>query len=162
MARRSLRTIFFQNWFRLRRPMTLGVRGMVRDGEGRFLLVRHTYVAGWHFPGGGVEHGETVHDALAKELREEVGIALAGPAQLHGVFSNHASFRNDHIAVFVVRQWTQGQATARGEIAETGWFAPDALPEAVTPGTRARIREVAGGLAPSPYWTPPEAAAGGF
>jgi ADP-ribose pyrophosphatase YjhB (NUDIX family) len=38
--------------------MTLGVRGVATDGEGRVLLVKHTYViAGWWLPGGGVEQG---------------------------------------------------------------------------------------------------------
>ena len=40
-------------WWRLSRPMTLGVRAAIlRDGE--VFLVRHGYIAGWHLPGGGV------------------------------------------------------------------------------------------------------------
>jgi hypothetical protein len=48
-----------QPWFRLTRGQTLGVRAVVRDGDGAFLLVRHTYVPGWTFPGGGVDRLET-------------------------------------------------------------------------------------------------------
>jgi 8-oxo-dGTP pyrophosphatase MutT (NUDIX family) len=51
-------------YFLLAKPMTLGVRGVVIDENDRVLLVRHSYISGWHFPGGGVEARETVADAL--------------------------------------------------------------------------------------------------
>ena len=65
---------------RFRRGMTLGVRAAVFDRDGRVLLVRHSYVKGWYMPGGGVEPGEAMHEALTRELIEEGGIALTGPA----------------------------------------------------------------------------------
>ena len=53
-----LRIKLFHGWFLLRRPMTLGVRGIVHDAEkGTVFLIRHTYIAGWQLPGGGVEVG---------------------------------------------------------------------------------------------------------
>lgn len=67
--------------------MTLGVRAVVIDKSDSVLLVRHGYVAGWHFPGGGVEAGETCTQALARELEEEARVALTGPPVLHGLFS---------------------------------------------------------------------------
>ena len=48
-------------YWRFARAMTLGVRTLVIDGEGRIFLVKHSYVSGWHLPGGGVEVGEAFH-----------------------------------------------------------------------------------------------------
>src|SRR5205085_1859217 len=47
-------------YWRFARPMTVGVRALVIDGSGCILLVKHSYVSGWHLPGGGVEPGETL------------------------------------------------------------------------------------------------------
>ena len=68
--------------------MTLGVRGVVLDGDGKVFLVRHSYVAGWHLPGGGVEVGETFLEALRRELVEEGRIELTREPVLHGLFFN--------------------------------------------------------------------------
>ena len=42
------------------RPLTIGVRAAIIDADDRVFLVRHSYVAGWHLPGGAVEPGETI------------------------------------------------------------------------------------------------------
>src|ERR1700730_17748130 len=101
-----VRRLFHLYWWATR-GMTLGVRGVVVDGTGRVFLVEHSYVAGWHFPGGGVEVGETLRDALARELVEEGNIVLTGTPSLHGVYFHDAYSRRDHIAVFVVRDFRQ-------------------------------------------------------
>jgi ADP-ribose pyrophosphatase YjhB (NUDIX family) len=62
--------------------MTLGAQGVIIDEQERVLLVRHSYRPGWFFPGGGVEWGETLEQAVARELEEEVGGMLTAPPTL--------------------------------------------------------------------------------
>lgn len=149
---RDFRTRVFQAWWRLSRPLTLGVRGVVADPDGRVLLVRHTYMPGWHFPGGGVERGETAALAMIRELKEEAGIELAAPPRLVSVHANHANFPNDHVLVYRIDQWTQGPATQFGEIAETGFFSPENLPEGVSKPTQRRLAEMFKGVEASDTW----------
>jgi len=140
-------------WFRLARPLTMGVRAVVLDGEGRVFLVRHSYLRGWHLPGGGVEVGETALEALARELREEGNIELTGAPVLHGVCLNTFVTRRDHVLVYVVRAFRQTEARgADREILEIGFFPVDNLPEATARGSRARLAEVLAGAPASALW----------
>jgi ADP-ribose pyrophosphatase YjhB (NUDIX family) len=138
---------------RLRRAMTLGVRGAVFDAEGRVLLVRHSYVSGWYLPGGGVEPGETLAEALDRELLEEGGIALAGPARLFGIYHNRHASRRDHVALFVCRNWRQAAPPTRNfEIIDSGFFAVERLPAGTSEGTRRRLAEIAGDAEQAAEW----------
>lgn len=148
----ALRWILHFYW-RFSRGLTMGVRAVTIDREGRIFLVRHSYVSGWHLPGGGVEAGETVAAALARELAEEGNITVTAPPALHGVFFNAKSSRRDHVAVFVVREFRQDSAPQRNrEIVDHGFFHPGALPADATPGTRRRIAEVLDGQPVSELW----------
>lgn len=136
----------FHTYFLLVRGMTLGVRAVVLDADNRVFLVRHSYVSGWYLPGGGVDFGETMEQAMRRELKEEGDIDLTGEAVLHGIFLNSHVSRRDHVAVYVVRQFRQDRLPAPNrEIAECGFFAISALPEGTTPGTRLRLAEVLDG-----------------
>jgi ADP-ribose pyrophosphatase YjhB (NUDIX family) len=143
----------FHLYWRFARAMTLGVRAVVLDGEGRVFLVKHGYVSGWHLPGGGVEVGETFRDALRRELAEEGQIELLAEPRLHGIFFNRHASRRDHVAVYVVRDFRQdGLPAPNREIAACGFFGADALPADTTEGTRLRISEVLQGKMPSATW----------
>ncbi len=132
--------------------MTLGVRGLVRDGESRVLLLKHTYTSGWHMPGGGVERGETAETALAREMVEEAGVELTARPRLRSIHSSEVNFRGDHILFFEVTAWRAVQATSRGEIQTVKWFAPDDLPADITSGTQRRIAETLMETPPDPLW----------
>jgi len=155
MLPRSLRRVagpLLRAYFRSTRGLTLGVRALLINDAGEVLLVRHTYTPGWHLPGGGVEWGEALETALARELVEEAGVKLIGRPRLISIHSNHSQHPRDHVAVFSVTDWALCAATSRGEIAEVGWFAADALPADTTPSTRRRIEEASGGAAPDLEW----------
>ena len=152
LNRLMLRGYLFVSLFR--RGVTLGVRAAVFDGEGRVFLVKHSYMPGWYLPGGGVDRGETMRQALDRELMEEGGIRLSASATLFGLYLNRQVAPRDHVALYVCRDWSQPvpPKVPNMEIVDCGFFAPDALPEGVTAGTRRRLAEIAGGQAPSSEW----------
>jgi ADP-ribose pyrophosphatase YjhB (NUDIX family) len=138
--------------FRIRRGMTLGVRAMVSDGDGRILLVRHTYSKGWNFPGGGVERGEEALAALKRELVEETGVRLVREPQLFGVYANERNFRGDHIVFYLAREFERDEFMPTAEIADARFFAAEEIPPDATGGTVRRIAEVRGGRTPGGHW----------
>jgi len=139
--------------FVLTRPMTLGVRGIILDGQGQVLLVRHGYAVGWHFPGGGVEKGETCAHALERELVEEACVVIDGPTRLLGVFFNGRISPRDHVAVYIVENFrVAGTRSPDAEIQEASFFPLNALPEGVTRGTRRRLEEIFEGRPMDGWW----------
>ncbi len=149
----KIRTIIFQTYFRFSRPMTLGVRIIATNGENKICLVRHTYIKGWHLPGGGVERGETIYEAAIKELAEEVGlVAEIKDMKLLSVHANQTNFKGDHVALFHCDKFTQIPSHRPHEIAEWGFFGIDELPPETTRATRERIEEFASGNEFSGAW----------
>ena len=140
-------------YWRHSRGLTVGVRGLVSDAQGRVFLIKHSYVTGWHLPGGGVEPGETLAEALERELREEGNIELTGAPELFGIYWNRRATDRDHVALYVVRSFRQSAPPQpNSEIIAHGFFAPDALPDGTTSSTRARVAEVLEGRKPAPMW----------
>lgn len=150
---RALFSRLLHSYFLMRRSLTIGVRAMVRSADGKFLLVRHTYTPGWHFPGGGVEKGQTTETALRRELLQETDLELVGRPVLHGVFYNGKVSKRDHVLAYLCE--VSGRAPGRPasvEIAEIGYFGLDDLPQDTDPGTERRMREIVEGLAQSACW----------
>lgn len=128
-----------------RKPVTLGVRAAVFDGPA-LLLVRHTYMPGWHMPGGAIDPHESAADAAARELREETWIEAQDAPRFVSFHYNPMATKSDHVAFFVCDRWhaPRGLATPNMEIAEVRFFARDALPSDVSAATVRRLAELDG------------------
>jgi 8-oxo-dGTP pyrophosphatase MutT (NUDIX family) len=122
--------------------MTLGARVMLVDGD-KVLLIQHTYVPGWQFPGGGVGPGETIESAARRELTEETGYRALGELELFGLYHNTGPVTNrDHVVFYVGRTFERAfEFKPNHEIAAVGWFHRSALPQKITPATSQRIDE---------------------
>jgi 8-oxo-dGTP pyrophosphatase MutT (NUDIX family) len=142
-----------QRYWRATRGLTMGAQGVVFDAQGRVLLIRHGYRVGWHFPGGGVERNQTAAAACARELLEETGVICDQVPELFGLYANFKAFPSDHIALFRIASWHQPtKPSPNREIAEQGFFAPDALPEGTIAPVHRRIAELLDGTPPAETW----------
>lgn len=125
-------------WFILR-PVTLGVRLiMIRDEQA--LLVKHTYQRHWYLPGGGVKRSETLDEAIRREAAEEVGATLRD-LTLFGNYSNFFDYKNDHVIVFLSRDFSL-TGKSDGEIEAVKFFPLTRLPDQISPGSRRRLNEL--------------------
>jgi len=138
-------------WTRLKRPITLGVKAAIYDGDGRVLLVKHSYVGGWHLPGGGVGRDERLVDAVRREVMEELGLSLRGKLPIVGVYFAPHQGKSDHIALFRAHKW-EGEVQTNWEIAEAAFFHLHDLPEGTTTATQRRLEELGGIRALSDKW----------
>ena len=138
---------------RLSRAMTLGVRAALLKDD-HVILVRHSYTPGWHLPGGGVEAGESVHEALVREIGEEAGAVLSGTPQLFGIYRNAPVRGRDHVTLFVCRDWHRPAPPRlpNMEIVDCRLFAVNDLPPDTSVATRARLDEILSGKPVAPDW----------
>ncbi len=118
-------------WF-LRRPTTEGVRCVVTL-ENKILLIKHTYGSPLLTTvGGGIKMGESLEQAVIREVKEEVGLSLKNIKQL-GSIKYNGEFKKDTIHVFFANA-NEGEITIDlNEIKEAGWFDKDNLPSNISP-----------------------------
>src|SRR5688572_13389612 len=137
----------------LKRRMTLGARAALIDGD-RVFLIKHTYLPGWQFPGGGVEPGESAENTAVRETLEETGYRVTGRPHLHALFHNVSGVSNrDHVAFYLCRDFERvREVRPNYEIAGAQWFDRHDLPSDTTAGTHRRLREIYDGVEPSATW----------
>ena len=114
----------------------IGVFALIFD-EGRILLGHRRDIDWWNLPGGGMEAGETVDEALRREVREETGLEVE-VEQLVGVYSKPQ--KQEVVLTFRCRV-IGGTLQATEEIRENRYFAPDAVPANTLPKHRQRIED---------------------
>jgi 8-oxo-dGTP diphosphatase len=116
----------------------VAVSGLVTNAEGRILMIRGPR-RGWEFPGGQVEEGENLLQALKREILEETGIEVE-VGKLAGVYSNVAS----HIVAFgFLCEWRSGVPRTSPESLAVEWVARDeALGRITHPAIHERMRDM--------------------
>lgn len=120
-------------YFLLVRGMTLGVRILVQNSQGEILLVQHSYLPGWHLPGGGVDHYEDVETAARRELYEETGISEITNLQFCGVLHNRAISDRDHVVYFKAQTSQDISIKPNFEISNVRFVSRDIASEILSP-----------------------------
>lgn len=120
---------------------TFGARVVVINEKGELLLVKHTYFSGWHFPGGGVEKGESPREAAIREVREEAGIIAKESPSIFDCYLNKMMGVDDIVSLYILKNF-ECQSFKSSEILEAKWFALENLPTDLSGATKRRIHEV--------------------
>ena len=106
----------------------VGVLAVLRRPDGRVLLVDQPYVEGWALPGGDLRRGETVAGALARELREEIGLHTTVPEPVLAAHRAHDRWVTFVAPLQVDDAVADALRPCSPELAAAAWHAPGALP----------------------------------
>ena len=124
------------------KPHLAGVSAILRDGEGRVLLVRHSYgPRGWSGMGGGLKRSEDPEAALRREMREELSCEIEA-VELAATLYEKLSGAPHTAYVFTARPVGDVEVDGR-ELMEARWFTLAELAEVeLTRTARARLRRL--------------------
>lgn len=139
--------------------LKVAVSAFVQDADGRILMIHRTDNDKYSIPGGGMEVGETVADAVVREVAEETGIQVR-PVGIVGIFSNprHVIAYDDgevrqEFSICFAAEPIGGTPSTSSESKAVRWVPPEEISELdVHPSIRERIQR---GLRPpeEPYFT---------
>jgi ADP-ribose pyrophosphatase YjhB (NUDIX family) len=132
-------------------PVAFGVSAIVEDKAGRVILVRHSYLQGWHLPGGGVGKAEPPAAAILRELKEEIGLKTSDAPELAGIFTRTRGWVTNVIALYRVRG-AEIAFKPSLEIREIIHADPANPPDGTVPGTARRLAEFVSNAPPSARW----------
>jgi ADP-ribose pyrophosphatase YjhB (NUDIX family) len=119
----------------------VGVSGLIRDDQGRILLLRHTYRRDkpWGLPGGGLKPGESLEECLLREVREETGMNVEIVHMLSGAAHPDRRLVDMIFSCRLLPGESLAAFRPNAEIAEARWFERDDLPAAISRGQRTLI-----------------------
>jgi ADP-ribose pyrophosphatase YjhB (NUDIX family) len=113
--------------------------------DGKILLTKREDFEVWCLPGGGVNDGESLAEAVIREAKEETGldVELTG---LVGIYSRVGNVSPGHMVLFAAKP-TGGELKCQpGETIAVEWFASDEIPSLLSPGHRRRIADAMKGI----------------
>ena len=125
-----------------------GVAAIIFSADG-VLLQRRDDNRMWGLPGGGVEPGESIRDAVIREVLEETGLDVE-PRRLIGVYSDPANHQvvtypdggvTHYVTTVIECVVRGGTLTCCAESLELQYFPPDALPPDMMPASRLRVHD---------------------
>ena len=114
----------------LRRPV-IGITAIARVDDGRLVLIRRGDTGEWCLPGGTLDWGETLRDAITRELLEEAGVRVVSLGRLVGVVSRPDRDPRMHgVSVVVEARVTEPSVAPMNslEVLEVGLFADAEVP----------------------------------
>lgn len=138
LVRNFFRRVFIKSlhvYFLLTRALTIGVRVLIVNENSEVLLVKHSYMNGWHLPGGGVDQGETIFDAAVREVFEETSLVLEGELTTLGILHNESVSIRDHVVLLATKISRSSPKPSSVEISDVCFFSANNLPEDICPDT---------------------------